>query len=85
MSQGTKCFNILTIYTTIAFKKREEFIRNDKSIFKTQKRFKTEMRNVFTEEIDEIALSLNNDKRMQLIDLIRRYACETNKDLVSEK
>ena len=43
------------------------------------------MRNVFTEEIDEIALSLNNDKRMQLIDFIGRYACETNKDLVSEK
>ena len=43
------------------------------------------MRNVFIEEIDEIALSLNNDKRMQLIDSIETYACEKSKDLVSEK
>ena len=43
------------------------------------------MRNVFIEEIDEIALSLNNDKRMQLIDSMGTYACETSKDLVSEK
>ena len=43
------------------------------------------MCNVFTEEINEIALSLNKDKRMKLIDSIETYACETSKDLVSEK
>ena len=39
----------------------------------------------FTEEINNIALSLNDDKRMQLIDSIEIYACGINKDLVSDK
>ena len=38
----------------------EEFIRNNKSILKTQQRFKI--------EINKIALSSNDDKRMQSID-----------------
>ena len=43
------------------------------------------MHNVFTEEINKIALSLNDDKRMQSIDLIETYAYGTSKDLVNEK
>ena len=35
----------------------KEFIKNNKSISKTQERFKSERRHVFTEEIDKIALS----------------------------
>ena len=34
---------------------------------------------------DFIALSSNDDKRMQPIDAIKTYACETSKDLVREK
>ena len=51
-----------------------EFIRNNKSILKTQQRFKSEMHNAFTEKINKIALSLNNDKRMKSIDSIETYA-----------
>ena len=40
---------------------------------------------VFTEEIQKIALSSNDDKRMQSIDSIETYAYGTRKDLVSEK
>ena len=40
---------------------------------------------IFTEEINKIALSSNNDKRMQSIDSIETYASGTSKDLVSEK
>ena len=32
------------------------------------------MHNVFTEEMDEIALNSNDDKRMQSIDSIERYS-----------
>ena len=39
-------------------------MRNNKSILKTQQRFKSERHNVFTEEINKIALSSNDDKRM---------------------
>ena len=40
---------------------------------------------MFTHEINKIALSSNNDKRMQSIDLIETYAYGTSKDLVSKK
>ena len=43
------------------------------------------MHNVFTEEINKIALSSNDDKRMQAIDLIGTYAYGSSKDLVSDK
>ena len=42
----------------------KNFIKNDKLILKTQQRFKSERHNVFTEEINKIALSSNDDKRM---------------------
>ena len=35
----------------------------------------------FTEEFNKIALSLNDDKRMQLIHSIETYAYGMNKDL----
>ena len=44
--------------------------------------FKSERHNVFTEEINKIALSSKDDKRMQSIDLIEKYACGRNKDLL---
>ena len=43
------------------------------------------MQNVFTEEIDNIALSSNDHKRMQSIDSVETYAYETSKDLISDK
>ena len=49
-----------------------------------QQRFKIERHNVFTEEINKIALSSNDDKRMQSIDSIETYAYGTSKHLVSE-
>ena len=66
-------------------KNHKEFIKDNKLILKTQQRFKSERHNVFTEEINKIALSSNDDKRMQSIDLIETYICGTSKDLVSEK
>ena len=51
----------------------EEFLKNDTSILKTQQSFKSEGHNVFTEEINKIALSSNDDKRMQSTNLIETY------------
>ena len=42
----------------------EEFIKSNKLILKTQQRLRSEKHNVFTEEINEIALSSNHDKRI---------------------
>ena len=61
------------INTVSLEKKHKEFIRNNKSISKAQQSCKTESHNVFTEEISKIALSSNDDKRMQSI-----YSIETH-------
>ena len=54
-------------------------IKNNKLILKTQQRFRSEKRkHVFTEEINKIALGLNDDKRRQSIDSIERYAHQTS-------
>ena len=42
-----------------------------------QQRFKSERHNVFTEEINKIAFSSIDDKRMKSIDLIETYAYGT--------
>ena len=48
----------------------KEFIKNNKSIKKTQQRFNRERQNVFTEEINKTVLSSNDNQRMQSIDWI---------------
>ena len=60
-------------------------MKNNKVILKTQQRFKSEGKNVFTEEINKVVLSSKDDKRMQSIDSIESYAYETSTDLLSEK
>ena len=54
-------------------KDHKEFIKNNKTILKTQQIFKSKT-HVFTEQINKIALKLNGDKRMQSIDSIGAYA-----------
>ena len=44
-------------------KNNKEFIENNKSILKIQQRCKSERHSVFTEEINKIALSSNDDKK----------------------
>ena len=45
----------------------KEFIKNN-VILKTHQRFKSEQHNVFIEEIDKIAFSSDDEKRMESID-----------------
>ena len=54
-------------------------------ILETQQRFRREKHNVFTKEINDIALISNDDKIMRSIDSIETYPYGTNKYLVSEK
>ena len=54
-------------------------------ILKSQERFKNEKNIIFTKQINKIAFSSNDDKRMQSINSIETNAYETNKDLVSQK
>ena len=43
------------------------------------------LQNAFTEEINKIILSSNNDTRMQPIYSVETYAYGTSRDIVSEK
>ena len=63
---------------------KKEFLK-DKIILKTQQGFKSKRHNLFTEVITKIALSSNNDKRMQSINSIEIYAYGTTKDLTCKK
>ena len=47
---------------------------NNKVILKFQQRFKSEVHNVYTEEVNRIALSSNDDKRLQTYDRITSYS-----------
>ena len=66
-------------------KYHKEFIKNNKLILKSEQRFKSKKDNVFPEEVNKIALSTNDYKRIQLIDLIETYAYETSKELACNK
>ena len=54
-------------------------IKNNKLVLKRHQRLKSEQHNVFTEEINKIELSSNDDKIMKSIDWIEIYAYETSK------
>ena len=66
-------------------KDHKKSIKNKKMILKKQQRFKSERHNVFTEEIDNIALSSNHHKRMRSIDSTETYPYGRIQDLVAEK
>ena len=54
-------------------------------LLKSKQRFRSERRNVFTEEIRKIALSSNDDKRMKSIDSVKTNPYGMSKDLIWER
>ena len=57
---------------------------NNKTILKSQQRFKSDFYNVYTEQINKIALSSNDDNRLKTFDKITTYPYETNAFKVCE-
>ena len=67
-------------------RKHKEIIKNSNNvILQTQQRSRSERHNVFTEEIEKITLSSNDDKRIQSMNSIEKYSYGITKDLVSQK
>ena len=60
-------------------------MKNNRLISKSQQRFRSEKHNVFTEKVNKITLSANNDKKIQTIDSIEIYACGKNKEIIHRK
>ena len=51
---------------------------NNEIIVQSQQRFKKDYHNVYTQRINKIALSSNDDKRLQTFDKITTYLYGTN-------
>ena len=60
------------------FKNYKVCLFNNKIILKLYQRFKCDHHNVYTEQINKIALSSNDDKRLQTFDKINTYLNGTN-------
>ena len=61
-AKGTKKCVIKRI---LKFNDFKNYLMKNKAILKSQQRFKSETHNVYTEEVNKIALSSNDDKRLQ--------------------
>ena len=57
----------------ITFKNYMDSLFNDEVIIKSQQRFRSDHHRVYTEEVNKIALSSNDDKRLQTYDRITTY------------
>ena len=66
------------IKRTLKFNGYKYCLLNNEIILKSQQRFKSEAHNVYTEEINKIALSSNDDKRPQTLDRIVSYPYGTS-------
>ena len=66
------------------FKNYIDWLFNNKIILKSQQRFKSYCHSVYTKQINKIALSSNDDKRLQTFDKITRYPYGTNAFKVCE-
>ena len=57
---------------------------NNKTILKSQLRFKSDLHDVYTEEVNKIALNSNDDTRLQTFDRVTTYPYGTNAFKVCE-
>ena len=60
------------------------FLKNNKLILKSQQKFRSVKHNVFTEEVNKIALTVYSDTKMQSVASIETYAYGARKDLVCQ-
>ena len=57
----------------LMFENYKDCLFKNKVVLKSQQRFKSDHHKVYTEEINKIALSSNDDKRLQTSDRIKTY------------
>ena len=80
-AKGTKkC----VIKRELKFKNYKDSLIENKIILKSQQWFKSDHHRVYTEEVNNIALSNNDDKRIQTFDKVTTYPYRTNAIKVCE-
>ena len=60
------------------FENYKDSLFNNKTILKSQQRFKSDHHKVYTKEVNKIALSSNDDKRLQTFNRVTTYPYGTN-------
>ena len=74
-AKGTKkC----VIKRRLKFNDYKDCLLNNQTVLKLQQRFKNERHHVYTEEVNKITLSCNDDKRLQTSDRITSYLYGTS-------
>ena len=74
-AKGTKkCI----IKRRLMFENYKDSLFNNKTILKSQLRFKSDHHNVYTEEVNKIALNSNDDKILQTFDKVKTQPYGTN-------
>ena len=68
----------------LEFNDYKDCLLNDKVVLKSQQRFKTERHDAYTEKVNKIALSSNDDKILQTFDRITTYPYGTSAGKVSK-
>ena len=80
-TKGTKEY---TIKRRLMFENYKDSLFNDKTILRSQLRFKSDLHNVYTEKVNKIALSSNDNKKLQTFDRVTTYPHGTNAFKVCE-
>ena len=62
----------------LKFNDYKDCLLNDKVVLKSQEKFKSERHDVYTEKFNKIALSSNDDKRLQTFDRVTTYSYGTS-------
>ena len=57
----------------LMFENYKDSFCNNKTILKSQLRFKSDHHNVYTEEVNKISLNSNDDRRLQRFDRLTTY------------
>ena len=80
-AKGTKkC----VIKQELMFQNFKDCLSNNKNVYRSQQRFKSYNHDVYTEEVNKISLTGNDDKRLQTFDEITTYPYGTNAFKVCE-
>ena len=66
------------------FENYKDSLFNNNTILRLQLRFKSDLHIMYTEEVNKIAISSNDDKRLQTFDKVTTYPYETNAFKVCE-
>ena len=79
-----KRIKMCVIKQKLMFKNYKDCLFNNKTVYRSQERFRSYCHVMYTEEVNKIAVSCNDDKRLQTFDRVTTYPYGTNAFKVCE-